>query len=111
MDVIWYHLNQIKSLIGKNFSLNLSFCVASIVLMISHSNAGIEGVLSMVNKNKNESSDENRLDHDKTLLCILAAKLHRLETMSRCYEFEPEKANIRQQWGIIRKILQSKIET
>ena len=44
MDMIWYHLNQIKSLIGNNFSLNLLFCVKSIVLMIPHSNAGIERV-------------------------------------------------------------------
>ena len=67
MDVIWYHLNQIKSPIGNKFSFNLLFRVASIVLMISHSNAGIERVFSMVSKNKNESSDRNRLDQDKTL--------------------------------------------
>ena len=42
MDVIWYHLNQIKSPIGNNFSFNLLFRVASIMLMTPHSNAGIE---------------------------------------------------------------------
>ena len=91
MDVIWYHLNQIKSPIGNNFSFNLLFHFASIVLMIPHSNAGIERDFSMVNKNKNESSDRNRLDQGKTLSCILAAKLDRSKAMPRCYEHKPQK--------------------
>ena len=37
MDVIWHHLNQIKSPIGHNFSFDFLFRVASIVLVIPHS--------------------------------------------------------------------------
>ena len=73
--------NQIKSPLGNNFSFNLLFRVESIELMIPHSNAGIERVSSMVNKNKNESPDRSRLDQDKTLSCILAVKLHRPEAI------------------------------
>ena len=59
--------------------------------MIPHSHAGIERVLSMVNKNKNESFYRNRLDQDKTVSCILAVKVDRPEAISKCYEFIPEK--------------------
>lgn len=91
MDVIWHHLNQIKSPIGHNFSFDFLFRVAIIVLVIPHSNVGIERVSSMVSKNKNESSDRNRLDQDKTMSCILAVKFDRPKTTSNCCEFKPEK--------------------
>ena len=51
----------------------------------------LKEVLSMGSKNKNESSDQNCLDGDKTLSCILAAKLDRPGAMSKCYKFKQEK--------------------
>ena len=57
-----------------------------------HSNAAIERLFSLLNKNKNESSDRNHFDQDKTLSSILAVKLDRLGTSSAlCYEFQPDK--------------------
>ena len=45
-------------------------------MLIPHSNAGIKRVFSLVNKNKNESSDRNRLDSGETISAILKVKLH-----------------------------------
>ena len=51
-----------RSPVGPNYRFKLLFEVVRIVLTIPHSNAGIERLFSLVNKNKNESSDRNRLD-------------------------------------------------
>ena len=57
-----------------------------------HSNAAIERFFSLVDKNKNELSDRNHLDQDKTLSSILAVNLDRPGTSSAlCYEFQPDK--------------------
>ena len=61
------------------------FEVAQIVLLIPHSNAAIKRLLSLVNKNKTESSDRNRLDQDKALSSILAVKLDHPDTSSALY--------------------------
>ena len=68
------------------------FEVACIVLLIPHSNAAIERLFSLVNKNKNDSSDRNRLDQDATLSSILAVKFDRPDSDSALgYEFKPDK--------------------
>ena len=92
MDVLWYHLQSMKSPIGNNKRFHMLFEVARIVLLIPHSNAAIERLFSLVNKNKNDSSDRNRLDQDATLSSILAVKLDRPDSDSAlCYEFQPDK--------------------
>ena len=81
---------SIKSSIGNNKRFNILFEVSQIVLLIPYSNTAIERLLSLVNQNKNESSDRNRLDQDKTLSSILAVKLDRPDTSSDLYyEFQP----------------------
>ena len=50
----WYYLQSMKSPIGNNKRLNILFEVVQIVLLIPHSNAAIEHLFSLVNKNKNE---------------------------------------------------------
>ena len=68
------------------------FEVARIVLFIPHSNAAIERLFSLVNINKNDSSDRNRQDQDATLSSILAVKLDRRDSDSAlCCEFQPDK--------------------
>ena len=60
--------------------------------MISHSNAAIERLFSLVNKNKSESWESNPLDQDKTLTSILAVTLDYPETSSAlCDEFQLDK--------------------
>ena len=48
-------------------------------------------VYSLVNKNKKEGSERNRLDIDGTLSSILAAKLAISDTKDNpCYKFKPD---------------------
>ena len=91
MDIIWYHLYQMKSPVGNNFRFHNLFYVARLVLVTPHSNAGIERVYSLVNKNKNETSDRNRLDIERSLSAILAVKMDKSEAFYRCYDFKPDK--------------------
>ena len=52
MDVIWYNLRQMRSPIGNGYRFHLLFRVACVVVLIPHSNAGIERVFSLVNKTR-----------------------------------------------------------
>ena len=80
VDVIWYYLQNMRSPVGYNYHFKFLFEVARIVLTIPHSNAGIELLFSLVNKNKNESSDRNRLDIEGSLSSILTVKIERPES-------------------------------
>ena len=90
IDVIWYYLFQMKSSVGNNYSFRLLFNVARLVMVALHSSAGIERVYALVNKNKSEGSDKNRLDIEGTLSSILAVKLNQPEAFCQCYEFTPD---------------------
>lgn len=91
IDVIWYHLRQLRSSIGNNLRFHLLFQVARIVLLIPRSNAGIKRVFTLVNKNKNESSDRNRLNQEGSLSAILAVELDSPEEKAKCFNFQPDK--------------------
>ena len=89
MDTIWYILQSLKSPVGNHYRFRLLFEVAKIVLLTPHSNASIERVYSLVNKNKRAGSERNRLDIDGSLSSILAVKLDKPESDFKCYEFKP----------------------
>ena len=89
MDVIWHQLQELTLPAGDNFSFRLLFRVALIVLITPHSNAGIERVYSLVNKNKPEGSDRNRMVIDGSLASIIGIKLGRPESETCCYQHEP----------------------
>lgn len=91
LDMIWYHLYQMKSLVGNNYRFRLLFNVARLALVTPHSNAGIERVYALVNKNKSEGCNRNRLDIDGSLSAILAVKLDRPESFTKCYDFKPSE--------------------
>ena len=91
MDVIWHQIQEMKSPAGDNFRFKLLFRVAVLVLITPHSNAGIERVYSLVNKNKGEGSDRNRMDIGGTLSSILAVKLGRPESTCACHSFNPSQ--------------------
>ena len=77
---------------GKIKILTFFFEVAQIVLLVTRSNAAIKCLLYLVSKNKNDSSDRNCLEQDKTLCPILAVKLDRPDTSSALhYELQPDK--------------------
>ena len=89
IDTNWYHLQKMKSSCGENFRFHLLFRVALIILLTPHSNAGIERVYSLVNKNKPENSDRNRLNIEGSLSSILSVKLDAPESSTKCYNFKP----------------------
>ena len=57
IDVIWYHLFQTKSSVVNIYRFRLLFNVARMVMVAPHSNARIERVYALVNKNKSEGGD------------------------------------------------------
>lgn len=91
LDVIWYHLYHLKSLVGSNFRFRNLFSVAHLVLVTPHSNAGIERVYALIKKNKREGSDRNRLDIEGSLSAILAVKMDQPEAFNKCYDFKPSE--------------------
>ena len=52
IDTIWYMLNNLKSPFGNNSRFHLLFQMAKLILITPYSNARIERVYSLVNKNK-----------------------------------------------------------
>ena len=55
LDTIWYHLYQMKSLIGSDYRFRNLFSDAFLVLVTPRSNARIERVYSLVNKVKKKA--------------------------------------------------------
>ena len=90
MDTIWYYLQEMRSVVGNEYRFRLLFRCALMVLLTPHSNAGIERVFSLVNKNKSDGSDRNRLDIEGSLSSVLAVKLDRPESFSHCTEYDPD---------------------
>ena len=74
------------------------FIVANLALVTPHSNAGIGRVYSIVNKNRAESSDRNKLDVERSLYAILAVKMDQPKSFSKYYNFKnPVKNCLRRQ--------------
>ena len=69
---------------------SLLFKCALVVLLTPHSNFSIERVFSLVNKNKSESSDRNRLDIGRSLSSILVVKLDRPESVSSYLNYDTD---------------------
>ena len=61
------------------------------VLTFLHSNAGIERLLSLVKKNKKNSTDTNRLDIEGSLSSRLTVKFERPESIEKYYLHKPDK--------------------
>ena len=77
-----------KSVFGNNDSFSFPFKCALVVLLTPHSNANIEGVFSLVNKNKSEGSNRNRLNIEGSLSSILAVTLDHPESVSSCLDYD-----------------------
>ena len=59
IDTLWYHIQRLRSLVGNSQRFELLFKAAKLILTRLNSNAGIERVLSLVDKNKSAGSDRN----------------------------------------------------
>ena len=85
-------LNNLKSLVGNNSRFHLLFQVAKLILVTPHSNSGIERFYSLLNKNKEQGTERNRLDIEGSLSSILAAKLDRPESKFACYNYQSDES-------------------
>ena len=79
-----------RSVVGNSDRFSLLFKCALVVLLTPHSNASIERVFSLVNKNKSEASNRNQLDIEGSLSSVLAVKLDRPESVSSCLDYDPD---------------------
>ena len=79
-----------RSVVGNSDRFSLLFKCALVVLLTPHSNASIERVFSLVNKNKSEGSNRNQLDIEGSLSSVLAVKLDRPENVSSCLDYDPD---------------------
>ena len=79
-----------KSSVVNNYRFRLLFNLTRLVMVAPNSNAGIERVCALVNKDKSGSSGRNRLDIERTLSSILAVTLDQPEAFSKRYEFTPD---------------------
>lgn len=77
MNVLYNQIQEMKSPSGANFRFKLLFKVENVVLITTHSNAGMEQVYCLVIKNKLEKSGRNRVEINGTLLFVLCVKLGR----------------------------------
>lgn len=77
MNVLYNQIQEMKSPSGDNFRFKLLFKVENVVLITTHSNAGMEQVYCLVIKNKLEKSGRNRVEINGTLLFVLCVKLGR----------------------------------
>ena len=95
MDTVWYLLQEMKSSVGNNYGFHNLCEVGKIVLITPYSNTGIERVYSLVNKNKSEGSERNRLDIDGSLSSIVAAKLGRPKSSFKYYNSIPSEVQMK----------------
>ena len=84
-----------KSQIVCSYRFRQLFKVATIILVIPHSNAGIECIYSIINKNKFKNSDCNQLNVNRSLSLILPTKLDQPESDHKCCNFHPNKKLIK----------------
>ena len=87
VDVLWYHITQMKVPETSLRRFKYLPLLAEIVLVIPHSNAGQERLFSVVRKNKTDSRSPLKLDG--SLSSILAMKCHNPEAVTPCYKWSP----------------------
>ena len=64
--------------------------MAKLILITPHSNGRIERVYFLVNKNKRQGKERNRLDIEGSLSSILAVKLEIPESKFAYYNYRPD---------------------
>ena len=81
-DVMWHYIakNIVLRTCNKRFKLLPE--VASLVLVLPHSNAGLERLFSVVRKNKTDM--RSSLKSDGTLSSILTTKAYNPESLNLC---------------------------
>ena len=90
IDVLWHYIAKIIVPGTCNKKFELLPQVASLVLELPHSNAGLlERSFSVVRKNKTDM--RSSLKRDGTLSSILTTKTYNPESLNLCYKWRPDK--------------------
>ena len=88
-DVLWHYIAKNIVLAACNKRFKLLPEVASLVLVLPHSNAGLERLFSVVRKNKTDVRSSLKLDG--TLSSILTTKTYNPESLNLRYKWRPDK--------------------
>ena len=88
-DVLWHYIVKIIVPGACNKRFKLLPQVASLVLVLPHSNAGLERLFSVVRKNKTDVRSSLKLDG--TLSSILTTKTYNPESLNLRYKWRPDK--------------------
>ena len=89
IDVLWLYIAKIIVTRTCNKRFKLLPQVASLVLLLPHSNTGLERLFSVVRKNKTDMRSSLKLDG--TLSSILTTKTYNPESLNLCYKWRPDK--------------------
>ena len=89
IDVLWHYIAKIivPGTCNKRFKFIPQ--VASLVLVLPHSNAGLERLFSVVRKDKTDMRSSLKLDG--TISSILTTKTYNPESLNLCYKWRPDK--------------------
>ena len=82
-----YHMDMVWGYLRKRFPLLTEITLA--ILVVPHSNAADERVLSMIRKSKTEF--RSRLDLSKSLNSVMRIKMSLPEQIQPCYHWKPNK--------------------
>ena len=74
VDKLWGHLRGLKEPGMNDILFGLLFKVAEVLMTIPHSNAGVERIFSLINKNKTPSRSSLKLNG--TLSSLIVVKTH-----------------------------------
>ena len=88
-DVLWHYIAKIIVLGTCNKRFKLLPQVASLPLVLPHSNAGLERLSSALRKNKTGMRSSLKLDG--LLYSILTTKTYNPESLNLCYNWRPDK--------------------
>ena len=88
-DVLWHYIVKIIVPGACNKRFKLLPQVASLVLVLPHSNAGLERLFIVLRTNKTDMRPSLKLDG--TLSSILTTKIYNPESLDLCYKWRPDK--------------------
>ena len=89
IDVLFHYIAKIIIPRTRNKKFELLHQVASHVLVLPHSNAGLERLFNVVRRNKSDARSSLKLDD--TLSSILTTKNYNPESLNLCYKSRPDK--------------------
>ena len=89
VDMLWYYIASMRLLETSISRFKVLPRIAVIVLVLPHSNASLERLLSITRKNKTDMQSSLRLDG--ALSSILSMKTYNPESRTLCFKWRPDQ--------------------